>query len=191
MNERLTLSLVTSAFLVLLFCQPQTLNSLQELSYGTVCVGLAASMGLTVKFSASKLGLKKPSEQAAMLDEFIGGLLVRRSRFRTFTRICLWNILVSFVIAAAGFLTMGALPIVWAFLGLGLFSPDINIFKRYLHSWLETVAVVLSASLGIWGGQNLNLVLMNLSMIPPTIIILILGLHVFAAVMETSKMYAR
>lgn len=185
LNERLVLVLLISAFLIALLSQPKTLSFLRDLSYGIVYSAVAAVAGLTIKFTTSRLGIWEPSERAALLDELTGRLLVRRSTLQTLTRICCWNVLLSFAVIASGLITFGVFPIVWTFLNLGVFSPSVNAFTRYLHPWLETAAVIISASLGIWGGARLSLVLGNLGMIQPSVIILVLGLQGIAAMLET------
>ena len=171
--------------MIALLSQPQALSFLIDLSYGIVYSALAAVAGLTIKLTTSKLGIWEPSERAALLDDLTGRLLVRRSTLQTLTRIYCWNILLSFAIIASGLITFGVLPVVWAFLNLGVFSPSANAFRRYLHPWLETAAVILSASLGIWGGARLNLVLRDPGIIQSSLIVLVLGLHGIAAMLET------
>jgi len=135
------------------------------------------------------LGVGEPMERAAELDRFTGDLLIRRSPLQTFLGLCLWNLLISWVVILAGFLTLGIVPIIWIFFNLGLLGPQPKIFKDYPHCWLEASAFIVSASLGIWGGLNLNLVLGNLSLVPLTTLIFILGLHISAALLETLEIH--
>ena len=185
LNERPVLVLLTSAFLIVLLSQQKTLWFLRDLSYGIVYSAVAAVAGLTIRFTTSRLGIWEPSERAAMLDDLTGRLLVRRSALQTLTGICCWNVFLSFAIIASGFITFGVFSVVWVFLNLGVFSPGVNAFRRYLHPWLETTAVILSASLGMWGGARFNLVLYDPGIIQPSVIILVLGLHGIAAMLET------
>ena len=188
---RLAFVSFTSAFLIALLIQPQTLSSLAELSYGMGYSVLAAITGLTVKFTTSKLGVCSPSERAAVLDDLIGRLLVRKSAFQTLARIFWWNILLSFAIITSGFISFGVLPVVWIFLNLGVFSAGKGMFMRYTHPWLETAALILSASLGVWGGARLGLLLYHPSIVQPSVFVLILGLHGIAAMLETSETHQR
>jgi len=155
------------------------------MSYEIALLVFASLTGLTIRLAALKIGISEPLEQTAMLDESIGGLFVKRSPLQTFLRIFLWNILLSYAIVIVGFLTFGIFPIIWIFLHLGLFCPKISIFKRCLYCWFEASAVILSASLGIWGGLKSNLLLENPGMIPPPFVILILELYAFSALLET------
>ena len=175
--------------MIALLSQPQTLSFLIDLSYGIVYSALAAVSGLAVKFTTSKLGIWELSERAALLDDLTGKLLVRRSALYTLTRICCWNVLLSFAIIVSGLITFGVFPVIWAFLNLGVFGPGMNTFRRYLHPWLETAAVILSASLGIWGGARFGFVLVDPGMIQPSVIILILGLYGIAAMLETLEIH--
>ncbi|MCW4027236.1 MAG: hypothetical protein NWE76_07120 [Candidatus Bathyarchaeota archaeon] len=187
---RLALVLFASAFLIALLIRPQTLSFLAELSYGVGCSVLAAMAGLVVKFTTSRLGIWEPSERAAVLDELIGRLLVRKSTLQTLARTFCWNILLSFAIIASGFISFGILPVVWIFLNLGVFSAGKGMFMRYTHPWLETAALILSASLGIWGGARLGLLLYHPNIVQPSVFILILGLHGIAATLETSETHS-
>jgi hypothetical protein len=185
MKERIVLFFSASSLLIALVYSSETMQFLSGLSYEVGYSVLAVLTGLAANLTSSKLGIRKPREQAKMLDEFTGSLLVRRSLLQTLARLWLWNIAVSFAIILTGFITLGAFPIVWAFLNLGLFSPEISIFKRCIHPWLETAAVTLSAALGIWGGLRLNALLNSPGMIPPSVITLILGLYAISALLET------
>ncbi|MEM2936202.1 MAG: hypothetical protein QW231_03390 [Candidatus Bathyarchaeia archaeon] len=128
-------------------------------------------------------------ERAADLDRFTGDLLIRRSPLQTFLGLCLWNLLISWIVILAGFLTLGVVPIIWMFFNLGFLGPSPDIFKDYPYCWLEASAFIVSASLGIWGGLNPNLVLGNLSLIPLTTVIFILVLHLSAALLETLEIH--
>ena len=146
---------------------------------------LAVLTGLAVKILTVKLGIKKLQEQAAFLDELTGRLVVRRSLPQTFARLYVWNLFISFIVITAGLVTFGVLSIIWAFLNLGLFSSDHNVFRRHIHPWLEAAATVLSAALGLWGGQNLQVLLNSSQAFPITAISIIFLLYGAAALLET------
>jgi len=144
--------------------------------------------GLALKLLTLALGIEKLQKRVLVIDEVIGQLLLREGFLQTFTRICLWNILVSFIIIFSGAITVGVLPIVWAFLNLGLFSPDMGLFKIHLHPWIEEAANILSVALGAWIGQNLN----EFPTVFPVfagMIISIFGLYAFSALLETLKIH--
>jgi len=191
LGAHLRLVFLVEAFstLTLLLCTPENLSFLKNLSPEIAVSVFTGLVGLAVRLSASRLGVRAPLERAAELDRFTGDLLIRRSPLQTFLGLCLWNLLISWVVILAGFLTLGVVPIIWIFFNLGLLGPQLNIFKDYPHCWLEATAFIVSVSLGIWGGLKLNLVLGNLSLIPSTTIILILGLHVSAALLETLEIH--
>jgi len=173
----------------LLACAPENLSFLKNLSPEIAASVFAGLVGLAVKQLASRLGVGEPTERAAELDRFTGDLLIRRSPLQTFLGLCLWNLLISGIVILAGFLTLGVVPIIWMFFNLGLLGPQPNIFRDYPHCWLEASAFIFSASLGIWGGLKLNLVLGNLSLIPSTTVIFIFVLHLFAALLETLEIH--
>jgi len=183
MKERIVLLMFL--LLVMLACLPDTVRFLGGMAYEIALATLAALTGLAVNFLAVRLGLGEHLDRATTLDDFVGKLLVKRSALRTFLGLYLWNILASALVVTSGFLTMGIFPIIWVLLNLGLFCPEITIFKRYLYCWFEAPAFILSSSLGIWGGVKLNILLENLGLIPPTFIILILVLYAFSAFLET------
>ncbi len=186
---RLVFLLETFGILAPLVCAPENLSFLKNLSPEIALSVFTGLVGLAVRLSASRLGVKEPMERAAELDKFTGDLLIRRSPLQTFLGLSLWNLLISLVVILAGFLTLGVVPIIWIFFNLGLLGPQPNIFKDYPHCWLEASAFIASASLGIWGGLKLNLVLANLGLIPLTTVIFILGLHISAALLETLEIH--
>jgi len=191
LGDRLRLLFLAEIFsiLTLLICAPENLSFLKNLSPEIAVSVFTELAGLAVRLSASRLGVEEPTERAAELDRFTGDLLIRRSPLQTFLGLCLWNLLISWLVILAGFLTLGVVPIIWIFFNLGFLGPPPDIFKDYPHCWLEASAFIFSASLGIWGGQKLNLVLGNLSLIPPTTLIFILGLHLSAALLETLEIH--
>ena len=175
--------------LTLLACVSENLSFLENLSSEIALSVFAWLVGLAVRLSASQLGVRAPLERAAELDRFTGDLLIRRSPLQTFLGLCLWNLLISWVVILAGFLTLGVVPIIWIFFNLGLLGPQLNIFKDYPHCWLEASAFIVSASMGIWGGLKLNLVLGDLGLIPLTTLIFIFMLHLSAALLETLEIH--
>jgi len=191
LGAHLRLVFLVEAFsiLTLLVCAPENISFLKNLSPEIALSVSTGLVGWAIRLSASRLGVKEPMERAAELDKFTGDLLIRRSLLQTFLQLCLWDLLISWVVVLAGFLTLGVVPIIWIFFNLGLLGPQLNIFKDYPHCWLEASAFILSASLGIWGGLKLNLVLSNLSLIPSTTVFFILGLHLSAALLETLEIH--
>jgi len=160
---------------------------LMDLPYCIALTVLAALVGLAVKLVASRLDIKRFQQQAAFFDEYTGRLLVRRSPTKTFAGLYAWNLLISAAIIASGLITLGVLPLVWAFLNLGLFGSSINMLKRYLHAWLEGAATLLSAGFGVWAGQNLDMLLKSPRATPYGIILLILMFYGAAAALETME----
>jgi len=144
--------------------------------------------GLAVRLLTSALGIAKLQKRVFVIDELIGQLLLRKGFLQTFTRIYLWNILVSSIIICSGAITLGVLPLVWAFLNLGLFFPDVDLFKLYLHPWLEEATNILSAALGVWIGQDLH----EFPAVFPVFawaIMGIFGLYMVSALLETFKIH--
>jgi len=142
--------------------------------------------GAVLKISISFLGSTRLHGFTFVCDEIIKPILHRKNNFQTFTRICLWNIMISFIVICSGVISLGILPIVWAFFNLGLFSPNANFFRRYLHSWIEEIDHILSAALGLWIGRNIQIFANNL----PTfieIIAFIFALYVVSASAEVAE----
>jgi len=191
LGDRLRLLFLLEALgiLTLLACTPENLSFLKNL-FPEIAVSVSTGlMGLAVRLSASRLGVGEPTERAAELDRFTGDLLIRRRPLQTLLGLCFWNLLISGIVILAGFLTLGVVPIIWMFFNLGLLGPQPKVFKDYPHCWFEASAFIVSASLGIWGGLKLNLVLGNLGLIPSTTVIFIFGLHLSAALLETLEIH--
>lgn len=176
----------TSALLTMLVCEPKIMWFLRSISREIVICVFAMLAGLLVSLSASRLGARAHVEVATEIDEFTGALLVRRKLLQTFLGIFIWNLFLSSLVVLAGFATMGVVPVVWAFLNLGLLLPTLDYLKYYVHCWFETSAVLISTSLGVWGGLNLNLVLAGRS-IPTAVILFIIALYAFAASLEAME----
>jgi len=149
---------------------------------------LSISSGLLIRFLASALGIAKMQKSVFMLDELIGQILLRKSFLQTFTRIYLWNVLISSIVICSGIITLGVLPLVWAFLNLGLFFPDIDLFRLHLYPWIEEAANILSAALGAWIGQNLHAFPSAFPFFAWTAISLF-GLYMVSALLETFKIH--
>ena len=141
---------------------------------------LAIISGLTVKLLMSPLRVRM--NHTVIYDELIGLMLIRRKLLHTFIGILMWNLMVS------GALTFGILPLVWAFLNLGLSSPCFRLFRMYLHLWVEEVANMLSVTLGVWAGLNLQ-VLMSIASPFMWILAVTLGLYTLSALLETLKIH--
>jgi len=142
--------------------------------------------GLILKVSISFLRSTRLYEFASVRDEIIKPILHRKDNFQTFTRICLWNIGISFTVICSGAISLGILPIVWAFFNLGLFSPDADFFKQYLHAWIEETANILSAALGLWIGRNIQIFVRDFLTLME-MIIFIFTLYVVSAKVETAE----
>ena len=151
-----------------------------------VLTALAIMSGLTVKLLMPPL--RAGMRQTAIYDELIGLMLIRRRPLHTFIRILIWNLMVSSLIIVSGALTLGTLPLVWAFLNLGLSFPCLRLFRAYLHLWVEESANMLSVTLGVWAGLNLQ-VLMNATSRFMWILAIILGLYTVSALLETLKIH--
>jgi len=183
-DEIVLIAATVTTAATLAYC-PASLAFLRELYFGVGCVVIAAAAGQAIKLVASKLGREKLSQEGTMMDEFMTNLLVRRSPSKTFVRLAVWNVLVSFIVISGGLISLGTISIIWAFLHLGLLGPGISILMRYPHSWVEISAVILSSALGIWGGLNFHSFLNNSAAVPTAIFALVLGLHVCSALLET------
>jgi len=149
---------------------------------------LSVLSGLAIKLLASALGITKLQRHALLLDELIGQILSRKSFLKTFIRICVWNIAISFIIICSGAISLGVLSAVWAFLNLGLFFPNIKLFRLYVYPWLEEAANILSTALGIWIGQNLHTFLSRFPFFA-WIVTGISGLYMISALLETYEMH--
>ena len=147
---------------------------------------LAIMLGLTVKLLMPPL--KGGMRWTATYDELIGLMLIRRRPLRTFIRILIWNLMVSSLIIVSGALTFGILPLVWAFLNLGLSFPCLRLFRAYLHLWVEEAANMLSVTLGVWAGLNLQ-VLIRVASPFMWILTVIFSLYTFSALLETLKIH--
>jgi len=144
--------------------------------------------GLAIKLLTSVLGIMRMQRHAFVLDELIGQLLHRRDFLQTFIRICAWNIMISSIIFCSGALTLGVLPLVWAFINLGLFFPDANLFRLHLYLWIEETANILSVALGIWIGQNLYALSENFQIFVWTSMS-IFSLYVVSSLLETFEIH--
>ena len=149
---------------------------------------LSVLSGLLVKLSMSALGASRAEKNLFMFDELIGHLLIRKNSLQTFIRISLWNMMVSSIVIISGAVTFGALPLVWAFLNLGLFSPDLNLFRAYLYPWVEEAASILSVALGTWIGQNLYAFPSGFPIFV-WMVIIIFGLYLVSSLLETLKIH--
>jgi len=158
----------------------------EEFPFFIALAVLSVFSGLAIKLSASALGFTALQEHALILDELAGQILSRKNPLETFTRICIWNIIISSIVISSGAITFGVLPAVWAFLNLGLFFPDLSLFKLYVHPWVEEAANILSVALGIWTGQNLHILLSSLSVFA-WLVASIFGLYILSALLETSE----
>ena len=147
---------------------------------------LAIISGLIVKLLMSPL--RVGMRRTAIYDELIGLMLIRRRLLHTFIRILIWNLMVSSLIIVSGALTFGILPLIWAFLNLGLSFPCLRLFRAYLHLWVEEAANMLSVTLGVWAGLNLQ-VLMRAASPFIWILAVILGLYTLSALLETLKIH--
>ena len=143
--------------------------------------------GLLIRFLAS-LASMELRKHAFVLDELTSQLLPRKNFLQTFARICVWNVLVSLIVICSGAITLGILPMVWAFFNLGLFFPDVNLFKLYLYPWIEEAANILSVALGIWIGQTLY-VFSGSFPIFAWITIIISSLYVISALLEAFEIH--
>jgi len=144
--------------------------------------------GLTARFLILALGFAKLQKGVFVIDELTGHLLVRKGFLQTFIRIGTWNILVSSIVICSGIISLGTLPLVWAFLNLGLFFLDPVLFKRYLYPWIEETANILSAALGAWMGQNLHEFLNVLPVFVWTFTSIFI-LYMISALLETLKIH--
>jgi len=149
---------------------------------------LSVLSGLLIRFLTSALGTAKTEKHIFMLDELIGQLLLRKGFLQTFIRIYLWNTLVSSIVICSGAITLGVFPLVWAFLNLGLFSPDVDLFRIHLYPWIEEATNILSAALGAWTGQNLYAFPSALPFFAWTSIS-IFGFYMVSALLETFKIH--
>jgi len=149
---------------------------------------LSVFSGLLTRFLASALGIAKLQKRVFILDELIGQFLLRKSFLQTFTRIYLWNILISSIVICSGAITLGVFPLIWAFLNLGLFFPDVDLFRLHLYPWIEEATNILSAALGAWVGQNLH-VFPSAFPFFAWAVISISGLYMVSAILETFKIY--
>jgi len=147
---------------------------------------LAIISGLTVKLLMSPLRVRM--NHTVIYDELIGLMLIRRKLLHTFIGILMWNLMVSSIVMVSGALTFGILPLVWAFLNLGLSSPCFRLFRMYLHLWVEEVANMLSVTLGVWAGLNLQ-VLVSIASPFMWILAVTLGLYTLSALLETLKIH--
>jgi len=147
---------------------------------------LSVFSGLLIRFLASALGIAKLQKRVFILDELIGQFLLRKSFLQIFTRIYLWNVLISSIVICSGIITLGVLPLVWAFLNLGLFFPDVDLFRHYLYPWIEEATNIFSAALGAWIGQNLHAFPSAFPFFVCTAIS-ISGLYMVSALLETFK----
>jgi len=160
----------------------------KDFSFFIVLACLSVLSGLAVKLLASALGVATPQRRAFVLDELIGQILYRSSFLKTFVRLCVWNVAISFIVICSGAISLGVLPAVWAFLNLGLFFPDIEIFKLYVYPWVEEAANILSVALGIWIGQNLYTFLSRFSVFAWAVTG-IFGLYMISALLETYEIH--
>ena len=151
-----------------------------------ILTALAIISGLTVKLLMPPLrvGMRRTD----IYDELIGLMLIRRRLLHTFIRILIWNLMVSSLIIVSGALTLGILPLVWAFLNLGLSFPCLRLFRAYLHLWVEETANMLSVTLGVWAGLNLQ-ALMRAASPSMWILAVILGLYTISALLESLKIH--
>ena len=151
-----------------------------------VLTALAIISGLTVKLLMPPL--KVGMRRMAIYDELIGLMLIRRRLPHTFIRILIWNLMVSSLIIVSGALTFGILPLVWAFLNLGLSFPCLRLFRAHLHLWVEETANMLSVTLGVWAGLNLQALIRAASPFM-WIFAVILGLYTISALLESLKIH--
>ena len=151
-----------------------------------VLTALTIISGLTVKLLMPPL--KVGMRRTAIYDELIGLMLIRRRLLHTFIRILIWNLMVSSLIIVSGALTFGILPLVWAFLNLGLSFPCLRLFRAHLHLWVEEIANMLSVTLGVWAGLNLQ-ALMRAASPFMWILAVILGLYTISALLESLKIH--
>ena len=151
-----------------------------------VLTALAIISGLTVKLLMPPL--KVGMRRTAIYDELIGLMLIRRRLLHTFIRILIWNLMVSSLIIVSGALTFGILPLVWAFLNLGLSFPCLRLFRAHLHLWVEETANMLSVTLGVWAGLNLQALIRAASPFM-WIFAVILGLYTISALLESLKIH--
>ncbi|HIE15067.1 TPA: hypothetical protein EYP70_07330 [Candidatus Bathyarchaeota archaeon] len=122
-------------------------------------------------------------------DVIIGNFILRKSFLSTFIRLFLWNLSIDFLLIFVGFITFGLFPLVWIFLMLGLANPDLPSLKN-AYLWFENACLIISATIGFWGGLRLDQILENISsLLPPMIglIILIQGIASFLEILETIK----
>ncbi len=161
---------------------------LEEFTFSITLAVLSILSGLAIKLLASSLGLTTLQKHALILDEIVGQILSRKSFLKTFTRICVWNSMVSSVIICSGAITLGVLPAVWAFLNLGLFFSGLGLFKLYAYPWVEEAANILSVAFGIWIGRNPCIFLSNLPIFA-WIFTGIFGLYIISALLETYEMH--
>ena len=143
-----------------------------------------------LKFYVSAHNKKIEEVFIEKFDVIIGNFILRKSFSSTFIRLFLWNILIDFLLIFAGFITFGLFPLVWVFLMFGIASPDFPSLKDHAYLWFENACLILSATIGFWGGLRLDQVLENISsFLPPMIgfIILIQGIASFLEVLETIK----
>jgi len=144
--------------------------------------------GLAVKILASALGLASAKGGFLMDGEMMESLLIRKSRLGTFLRIYGWNIAVSSMVIISGMISLGVIPAAWAFINLGFFFPDLNIFRVYVYPWVEEPANILSVALGMWIGRNLT-VLLSGSTVLPWIVMVMLGIYMISALLEAYEIH--
>ncbi|HIE19312.1 TPA: hypothetical protein EYP75_06260 [Candidatus Bathyarchaeota archaeon] len=149
---------------------------------------LSVFSGLLIRLSMLALRASALQKRVFVLDELIGHLLIRKNSLQTFIRISLWNMMVSSLVIISGAVTFGVLPLIWAFLNLGLFFPDLNLFRAYLYPWVEEAANILSTALGIWIGRNLYAFPIEFPFFLWTVII-IFGLYMASSLLETLKIH--
>ncbi|RLI44061.1 hypothetical protein DRO64_04650 [Candidatus Bathyarchaeota archaeon] len=147
---------------------------------------LAIISGLTVKLLMPSLGIRM--RRTDTYEELIGLMLIRRRLPNTFIRILTWNLMVSFLVIISGALTFGTLPLVWAFLNLGLSFPCLRLFRVYLHLWAEETANMLSVILGVWVGLNFQILMGAISQFM-WMLTITFGLYALSALLETIKIH--
>ncbi len=99
-------------FVIALVCLPDAARFARDMSYEVAFSVFVALTGLAIKLSVVKFRAAESSLPTVVLDDFVGRLLIRKSAPQTFLGILLWNLLVSGAVVAAGFMTLGILPLI-------------------------------------------------------------------------------
>ncbi|RJS84381.1 hypothetical protein CW702_02540 [Candidatus Bathyarchaeota archaeon] len=175
-------------FIVLTLYFASSFHALNVVSRNLFTLMFLFVVGLTGRTILIRLRPNGRDSCERIIDALLNQFVKRKSLTKTFVRLMMWNLTIDFLLIVTGFLTLGIFPLVWTPLILVINGPEPSSYKKYEYLWFESAALILSASLGSWGGLKINQFFGDALNITLTLSGLIILIRITASFLETLEL---